>query len=391
MIASQIYLDNHATTRVDPQVLQAMLPYLTEEYGNAGSRTHDYGRRAAEAVAIAREAVAALVGASPPDVLFTSGATESNNLAIKGVCHPGQPPGHIVTSCTEHHAVLDVCEDLKQRGWAVTLLPSNPDGRVTVADVERAMRPETRLVTLMWANNEIGVINDIEGVAALCKTRGVLLHSDAAQAVGRLPIDVTALGVDLLSVSAHKMYGPKGVGALIATRRARKVMQPLQQGGGQERGLRPGTLPVHQVVGLGEATRLAARDVEDGRLVNVRWLRDTLLSRLRDGLDLEVNGSIEHRLPGNLNVWLKGVDTEALAMRCTEVAFSTGSACTSASVEPSYVITALTSDAERAAQSARFGLGRFTTEEEVRVAAVAVIRHARALLAMSLLPAAGGP
>lgn len=381
--ARPIYLDNHATTRVDPQVVEAMLPYLSDDYGNAGSRTHDYGRQAAEAVARAREAVASLVGAAPEDVIFTSGATESNNLAIKGLCHPDVPPGHVVTSQTEHHAVLDVCKALEWRGWEVSYLPAHGDGRVSAADVAAAVRSNTRLVTIMWANNETGVINDIDGIGAVCHDRGIFFHTDGAQAVGRVPVDMQRSPFDLLSLSGHKIYGPKGVGALVTTRATRRVLRPLQEGGGQERGLRPGTLPVHQLVGLGEAARLAAGDLDLVEVTRVAGLRDRFLGSLRVALSVEVNGSVEHRLPGNLNVWFEGCDTEALAMRCREVAFSTGSACTSASLEPSYVITALTGDEQRAAESARFGFGRFTTDAEAQRAAEAITRSVLELRALS--------
>ena len=381
--ARPIYLDNHATTRVDPQVVAAMLPYLADDSGNAGSRTHDYGRRAAEAVARAREAVADLLGAGPEDVTFTSGATESNNLAIKGICNADVAPGHVVTSQTEHHAVLDVCRELERRGWEVSYLPARADGRVSAGDVAAAVRANTRLVSIMWANNETGVINDIDGIGAVCRDRGIFFHTDGAQAVGRVPVDMQRSPFDLLSVSGHKIYGPKGVGALVTTRAARRALRPLQQGGGQERGMRPGTLPVHQLVGLGEAARLAAQDLDPSEVARVAGIRDRFLALLRAALPVEVNGSVEHRLPGNLNIWFKGCDTEALAMRCREVAFSTGSACTSESLESSYVITALTGDEQRAAESARFGFGRFTTDECAQRAAAAITRSVLELRALS--------
>ncbi len=381
--ARPIYLDNHATTRVDPRVVDAMLPYLREDYGNAGSRSHVYGKSAADAVSAAREAVAALVGAEPDDVIFTSGATESNNLAIKGICHADVPPAHVVTSCMEHHAVLDVCRDLESHGWSVTYLPARAGGRVSGEDVVSALQPDTRLVTIMWANNETGVINDVPGLAAICRERRIFFHSDGAQVLGRLPVDLSCTGVDLLSVSAHKVYGPKGVGALVLRRSARRALRPLLNGGGQERGLRPGTIPVHQVVGLGEAARLAARDLEENDAARIANLRDQFLAALRTAVPIEINGSMDHRLPGNLNLWFEGCDTEALMMRCREVAFSTGSACTSASLEPSYVISALTGNEQRAAESARFGFGRFTTEDEVVRAAEAVVHNVQELRSLS--------
>lgn len=368
-----IYLDNHATTRVDRQVVSAMLPYLYEEYGNASSQLHYYGRQAAKAIEIARENVARLVGSEPEDIIFTSGATESNNLAIKGICLAKPTPEHVVTSCTEHHAVLDVCKDLERTGWSVTYLPSTADGRVTIDNVLSAIRPNTRMVTIMWANNETGVLNDVCGIAEACRTRGIFFHTDCAQAVGRVTIDLSQTNIDLLSLSAHKIYGPKGIGALVVRRPARRAIRPLLQGGGQERGLRPGTVAVHQVVGLGEAARLASKDLNEGEMARIAGLRDRFLARLSDSISVEVNGCMTERLPGNLNVWFPGCDSEALAMRCQEVAFSTGSACTTDSMQPSYVITALTGDEQRAAESARFGFGRFSSDDDVKNAAEAVI------------------
>lgn len=377
-----IYLDNHATTPVDPAVREAMLPYLGRVFGNPGSRTHRYGQRAAEAVADARTQLAEALGAHPSDVIFTSGATESNNLALHGLCPPGSS-GHIITSELEHHAVLDVCAALERSvgaaTWEVSYLPASRDGRVTADDVAQALRPDTKLVSIMWANNETGVINDIEAIAQLCRREQRWFHCDASQAFGRVPIEFSKIGVDLLSVSAHKVYGPKGVGALVATRTARRALTPLHQGGGQERGLRSGTLPVHQLVGLGEAARLAQQALKAGEGARVSALRDRLLHVLEASLDLKLNGSWEHRLAGNLNLYLPGCDAEALAMRCTEVAFSTGSACTSDSLDPSYVILALTHDRLRAEQSIRLGLGRFTTEDEVDRAAAALVEHVQEL------------
>ena len=368
-----IYLDNHATTRVDQQVVSAMLPYLQEEYGNASSQLHYYGRQAAKAVEVARGYIADLIGSEPGDVIFTSGATESNNLAIKGVCMARPEPEHLITSCTEHHAVLDVCKDLERTGWSVTYLPSTPDGRVSLNHVLSAIRQNTRIVTIMWANNETGVLNDVGGISEACRSRGIFFHTDGAQVVGRIPINLSQTNIDLLSLSAHKVYGPKGIGALVVRGSARRAIHPILQGGGQERGLRPGTVAVHQVVGLGEAARLARNDLEKGEMERIRGLRDRFLAMLSASLSLEVNGCMSERLPGNLNVWFPGCDSEALAMRCQEVAFSTGSACTSASVQPSYVITALTGDEQRAAESARFGFGRFSSEVEVENAAEAII------------------
>lgn len=379
-----IYLDNHATTRVDQQVVSAMLPYLYEEYGNASSQLHYYGRQAAKAIEIARENVASLVGSEPEDIIFTSGATESNNLAIKGICLARTAPEHLITSCTEHHAVLDVCKDLERAGWAVTYLPSTLDGRVTINHVLSAIRPNTRVVTIMWANNETGVLNDVCGIAEACRNRGIFFHTDCAQAVGRVPIDLSQTNIDLLSLSAHKVYGPKGIGALVISRSARRAIRPLLQGGGQEQGLRPGTVAVHQVVGFGEAARLATKDLKEGEMERIAGLRDRFLAMLRASVSVEVNGCMSERLPGNLNVWFHGCDSEALAMRCHEVAFSTGSACTTDSIQPSYVITALTGDEQRAAESARFGFGRFSSEEEVKNAAEALVSAVLELRSLTL-------
>ena len=379
-----IYLDNHSTTQVDQQVVSAMLPYLYEEYGNASSKLHYYGRQAAKAIDSARENVASLVGSEPEDIIFTSGATESNNLAIKGICLARPEPEHLITSCTEHHAVLDVCKDLERVGWSVTYLPSTSDGRLTVDNVLSAIRPNTRVITIMWANNETGVINDVCEIAEVCRNRGIFFHTDCAQAVGRIPIDLSQTNIDLLSLSAHKFYGPKGIGALVVRRSARRAIRPLLQGGGQERGIRPGTVAVHQVVGLGEAARLAAKDLKDGEMGRIAGLRDKFLAMLSSNVSLQVNGSMSERLPGNLNVWFHGCDSQALAMRCHQVAFSTGSACTTDSIEPSYVITALTGDEQRAAESARFGFGRFSSEEELENAVEALTSAVLELRSLAL-------
>lgn len=380
-----IYLDNHATTPVDPAVVSSMIPYLNEDFGNPGSRTHPFGRRAAQAVADARTKLATALGAHPSDVVFTSGATESNNLALHGLCPPGTR-GHIITSRIEHHAVLDVCEALERPvgggAWNVTYLRPAADGRVSVDVIAEAITPETKLVSIMWANNETGVINDVERIGQLCREKKIWFHCDAAQAVGRVPVDLSGVSIDLLSVSSHKFYGPKGVGALLATRAARRALTPLHQGGGQERGLRSGTLPVHQIVGLGEAARLAQEALAGGEADRLRGLRDQLLERLQTAVELKLNGSLEHRLPGSLNVYFPGCDAEALAMRCTDVAFSTGSACTSDALDPSYVILALTQDRSRAEQSIRLGLGRFNTETEVRHAAASIIESVQEITAL---------
>jgi len=363
-----VYFDNHATTRCDPRVLDAMWPWFAERYGNAASRTHSFGHVANAAVEAARGQVAALIGASPKEIVWTSGATESDNLAVLGAARARRARGrHVITATTEHKAVLDPCARLESEGFAVTRLAVRPDGRVLADDVAAALRPDTVLVTLMMGNNEIGAVHPIAEIGALCKARGVLFHTDAAQAAGKLPIDVAALGVDLLSLSAHKMYGPKGIGALYVRRGRPKVdVEPILFGGGHERGLRSGTLAVPLIVGFGVAADLCAKDLADGSVERLRGLRDKLWTDLRARVDdVVLNGGWEHRLPNNLNVSFRGVEAEALMMAMRDVACSSGSACTSATLEPSHVLRALGIDPEVAHGSVRFGLGRFTTEDEV--------------------------
>ncbi len=361
--------------------------HLDAEFGNPGSRTHSLGRAAAEAVDKAREQLSGLIQCAPEELIFTSGATESNNLAIRGLGEANScSQGHIITSVTEHKSVLDPVHDLFRHGWSATVLPSSHSGRITSAQVEHAIQRDTRLVSIMWANNETGVINDIESISSLCQERGVILHVDAAQAVGKLPVSVAQIPVDMLSISAHKMYGPKGVGALFVRKSVQRQLRPLLHGGGQERGLRSGTVPVHQVVGLGTAADLARTYLKGDGPDRVRALRDLMLQLLVEELgDVQLNGDAEHRLPGNLNVWLPNCDTEALAMRCEEVAFSTGSACNSASLEPSYVIRAMTGSEKRASESARFGIGRDTSEADIRFAVEHISRHARDLRGLASL------
>lgn len=383
-----IYLDNNATTRTDPRVVEAMLPYLTEVYGNAASRNHSFGWAAEEAVEVAREEVAALIGASPKEIVWTSGATESNNLAIKGAAHYYADKGkHLITATTEHKAVLDSCHALEREGWQVTYLDVQPDGRLDLDKLSAAIRPDTTLVSVMMANNEIGVLQPITEIGEICRQRGVLFHCDAVQATGKVPVDVSALNVDLLSLSAHKMYGPKGIGALYVRRgRPRVRIQPIIDGGGHERGMRSGTLPVHQIVGMGKAALYAKEDVDTGRIREVQRLRDKLWAGLQQNLDeLYLNGSWEHRLPNNLNVSFAYVEGEALMMAIKDIAVSSGSACTSASLEPSYVLRALGVEAELAHTSIRFGLGRFTTEEEVDFAIALLTEKVRWLREMSPL------
>jgi cysteine desulfurase len=367
-----IYLDHQATTPVDPRVLDAMLPWFSETFGNSHSEQHVWGRQAAEAVDVAREQVAALIGASAREIVFTSGATESNNLAIKGAVRFAMRHdrgNHIVTVATEHKCVLESCAVMADEGAEVTIVGVGPDGLVDPEIVLAAMTDNTVLVSVMAVNNEIGVIQPLAELGALCRARGALLHTDAAQATGKVALDVDAMQIDLLSISGHKMYAPKGIGALYTRRRPRARLLAEMSGGGQERGNRSGTLPVPMVVALGEAAVVAASEMstEGTRLAGLRAaMFDSLRAR---HADVFVNGSMDHRVPGNLNVGFPGVDAEALMAAIESVAISTGSACTSASVEPSYVLRALGLDDPDAGASIRIGFGRFTTETEVDIAA----------------------
>ena len=362
-----IYMDNHATTCTDPRVVEAMLPFLGAEYGNASSRTHAFGWRALEAVTRARTQVARILNADPKEIVFTSGATESNNLAIRGALRARAADGdHVVTAATEHPAVLDLVRDLVDHGVQVTVLPVDRHGAVDLGALRDALRPSTVLVTLMAANNEVGTLHPIAAVGALCHERGVLFHTDAAQAVGKVPIDVQAAGCDLLSISGHKIYGPKGVGALYVRRKnPRVILEPLLFGGGQERGLRPGTLNVPGIVGLGAALEIA-REVLPDEARAVGALRD----RLQTGIlarveDVVLNGHPTERLPNNLNLSFAYVEGEALLLSLDDVAVSSGSACTSEKREPSHVLKAMGVSDDMAQTSLRFGLGRFNTEAEV--------------------------
>jgi cysteine desulfurase len=367
MVALPIYLDNNATTRTDSRVVETMLPFFTEQYGNAASRNHVFGWKAEEAVDEARQRVAELIGASPKEIVFTSGATESNNLAIKGVAGMYRTRGdHIVTAVAEHHAVLDPCKRLEREGFRLTFLPVDRFGRVSAAQVAQALTPHTILVSIMAANNEIGTLQPVEEIGRLCKSRGVLFHTDATQAVGKIPINVEKMGIDLLSLSAHKMYGPKGVGALYVRRRDPHVrLDPLLDGGGHERGMRSGTLAVPLIVGLGRACELCRLEM-DSEAVRFLSLRERLRSGIMDQLtDVVLNGHPTERLAGNLNLSFAYVHGEALLMAMKNVAISSGSACTSANPEPSYVLKALGIDDDMAHSSLRFGIGRFNTEEEI--------------------------
>jgi cysteine desulfurase len=362
-----IYLDYHATTPMDPRVLDAMLPYFTAHFGNAASRNHSFGWEAEKAVEHARKQIADLVGANAKEIIFTSGATESNNLAIKGVAEMYAEKGnHIITVATEHKAVLDTCKKLEKQGFRVTYLSLAPDGLVTLDQIREAITDKTILVSVMYANNEIGVIQPIAEIGKLCKEKGILFHSDAVQAVGKVPVNVIDDNVDLMSITAHKMYGPKGVGALYVRRKSPRVQITAQMdGGGHERGMRSGTMNVPGIVGFGKAAELCRMEMaeESKRLSH---LRDKLKARLESALDeVYVNGSMEHRLPHNLNMSFQYVEGESLLMGINDIAVSSGSACTSATLEPSYVLKALGLGDDLAHSSIRFGLGRFTTEEEI--------------------------
>jgi cysteine desulfurase len=382
-----IYMDHHATTPVDPRVVDAMLPYFTTRFGNPASRNHAFGWAAEEAVEKARAQVAELIGASAKEIIFTSSATEANNLALKGVAEMYREKGnHIVTCVTEHKAVLDPCRQLEKQGVRLTYVPVQRDGRVSLDDINAAITDRTILISVMTANNEIGALQPVEEIGTLAKDKGILFHTDAVQAAGKIPFDVNAIKVDLVSLSAHKFYGPKGVGALFVRRRNPRVLLSEQiSGGGHERGLRSGTLNVPGIVGLGEAAAICRSEMaaEGQRL---RALRDRLNDRLHQGLDdIYVNGSMEHRLPHNLNISVAYVEGESLLMGINDVAVSSGSACTSASLEPSYVLKAIGATDDLAHSSIRFGLGRWTTEEEVDYVADKVTSVVRRLREMSPL------
>jgi cysteine desulfurase len=361
-----IYLDNNATTQVDPRVFEVMIPYFLNDFGNAASKSHPFGWKAEEAVDYAREQIAALIGANEKEIIFTSGATESNNLAIKGVYEMYAAKGnHFITVTTEHKAVLDACKHLEKLGAEITYLPVGSDGLLKVEQVAESIKPNTVLVSVMYGNNELGVIQPIREIGKLCKEKGVLFHTDATQAVGKIPVDVLADNIDLMSFTAHKMYGPKGIGALYVRRKNPRVKVTAQMdGGGHERGMRSGTLNVPGIVGLGKACELARLEM-DAEAIRLSALRDKLENALLNLEESYVNGSAEHRLPHTANISFKYVEGEGLMMGIKDIAVSSGSACTSASLEPSYVLKNLGLDDELAHSSLRFGLGRFTTEEEV--------------------------
>ncbi len=384
-----VYMDHHATTPLDPRVLEAMLPYLREKFGNAASCTHSYGWDAEAAVEKARKQIAQLINARPEEIIFTSGATESDNLAIKGAARANRPRGnHIVTLAIEHHAVLDACRRLEVEGFKVTYVPVNLDGMLSLEGFEQALTDQTILASVMAANNEIGAVEPICEIGKLCRERGILFHTDAVQAIGKIEMDVEAMSIDMLSISAHKIYGPKGVGALYVRQNdPRLKLTPLLDGGGHERGLRSGTLNVPGIVGLGRACEICRQEMpqEPDRL---RALRDRLKAGILNSLDgVTLNGSMEHRLPNNLNLSFAGVDAESFLMALKDVALSSGSACNSAGDSPSYVLQALGVSEDVAASSIRFGLGRFNTEEEVDFVVERIIETVRSLRELSPLPA----
>jgi cysteine desulfurase len=360
-----IYLDHHATTPVDERVLEAMLPYFKNHFGNAASRTHTFGWEAEDAVDRAREQIAKLINAQPKDIIFTSGATESDNLAIKGVAAASEKPCHIITQTTEHHAVLDPCKALERQGVEITVLPVDQHGQINPDHIQNAIKDNTALVSVMMANNEIGTLQPLTEIGKLCRKNNIYFHTDAAQAIGKCPIDVEAMHIDLLSISAHKMYGPKGVGALYVSSRPRVRLIGQMDGGGHEKSMRSGTLNVPGIVGLGEACAIAQKEMAS-ESTRIKHLRDRLQHKLFESLDrIQLNGHPEHRLDGNLNISFSAVDGESLLMGLRDIALSSGSACTSASLEPSYVLRAIGVSPDLAQSSIRFGIGRFNTEEEI--------------------------
>ncbi|MGJ5817195.1 IscS subfamily cysteine desulfurase [Paludibaculum fermentans] len=387
MLKFPIYLDNHATTPMDPRVLEAMMPYFLDSFGNAASRNHSFGWVAEEAVEKARKQLADVIGANSKEIVFTSGATESNNLAIKGVAEMyAQKGNHIITAATEHKAILDTCKRLEKHGVKVTYLPVQTNGLVDLDQLREAITDKTILVSIMYGNNEIGTIQDIPAIGKICKEKGILLHTDATQAVGKIPVNVISDNIDLLSFTAHKMYGPKGVGALYVRRKSPRVQLTAQMdGGGHERGMRSGTLNVPGIVGFGAAAAICQQVMAEESARHA-FLRDKLKDVLMAELDeTYINGTMEHRLPHNLNISFAYVEGESLLMGINDIAVSSGSACTSATLEPSYVLKALGAGDDLAHSSIRFGIGRFTTEEEVDYTAAKVIDVVRKLRELSPL------
>jgi cysteine desulfurase len=381
-----IYLDYQATTPMDPRVLEAMMPYFTHKFGNPHSRSHSYGWEAEEGVEKARGQVAKLIGADEKEVIFTSGATESNNLAIRGAAEFYKDrKNHIVTTVTEHKCVLDTCRHLEQQGFEVTYLPVQQNGLIDLDALRAAVTEKTVVVSIMAVNNEIGVIQPLAEIGKICREKKAFFHTDAAQAAGKIPLDVEAMNIDLMSISGHKIYGPKGIGALYVRRKPRVRLVPLIVGGGQERGFRSGTLPTPLCVGLGEAAEIAMTEM-DAEAKRLTKLQGRMLKGLQDHLkEIYVNGDLEHRIPGNLNISFAHVEGESLMMGIKNLSVSSGSACTSASLEPSYVLRALGVEEELAHTSLRIGLGRFTTEHEVDTAVEELVRHVNKLRAMSPL------
>ena len=366
----QIYLDNQATTPLDPEVFSAMSPWFTEKFGNASSRNHTYGWEAEEAVEIARESVAAIIGSLPKEIIFTSGATEANNIALQGVAKNYQNQGrHIISLKTEHKAVMDVCQHLSKDGFDITYLPVDKDGILDVNKFEDAIRDDTILASVMHVNNEIGVIQPIKELGAICKNKNVIFHVDAAQSIGKIPINVDDMRIDLLSISAHKFYGPKGIGGLYIRRKDPRVqLQPIMFGGGHERGIRSGTLPVPNIVGMGRACDLSAEVINEENL-RITMLRDALLQGIRDeNPHTLVNGDMEYRVAGNLNMSFPGAKNEAIIAAIPEIAISSGSACTTSTMEPSHVLLALGMSKNEVYSSLRFGIGRFNTEQDIQIA-----------------------
>jgi cysteine desulfurase len=382
----QIYLDNQATTAIDPGVFQAMEPWFKDKFGNAASRNHAYGWEAEEAVEIAREAVAAIINALPKEIIFTSGATEANNLALQGAARFYQEQGqHIITIKTEHKAVLDVCGYLEKEGFEITCLPVGKDGILDVNKLADAIRPDTILVSVMHANNEIGVIQPIKEIGALCKSKEIIFHVDAAQSVGKIPVDVIEMNIDLLSISAHKLYGPKGIGSLYIRRKNPRIqLQPIIFGGGHERGIRSGTLPVPNIVGLGKACEIAT-EIMINESRKIAALRDALLKGIRaENPNARINGSMKRWLAGNLNMRFPGINNEAVIAAVPEIAISSGAACTTSTMEPSHVLLALGLSKNEAYSSLRFGIGRFNTKEDIDIASESINRCMKKLRKMSV-------
>jgi cysteine desulfurase len=386
MSEKQIYLDYQSTTPCDPRVVEAMLPYFTQHFGNPHSRNHIHGWKAEEAVEEARKKIASLINADVREIIFTSGATESNNLAIKGVAKfYGDQKKHIITCVTEHKCVLDSCRHLEQEGFDITYLPVMPNGLIDLEALKNALRPDTLLVSIMAVNNEIGVIQPIADIGKICREKGIFFHTDAAQAAGKIPLDVKAMNIDLLSISGHKMYGPKGIGALFVSRKPRVRIEAIINGGGQERGMRSGTLPTPLCVGLGAAAEIAQKEMDQDNTHAVH-LNQVFMGLVNSHLEnVFLNGDENQRIPGNLNLSFAFVEGEGLMMGIKNLSVSSGSACTSSSLEPSYVLRALGVDEELAHTSIRFGFGRFTTEEEVREAADVIIQAVNRLREMSPL------